>query len=103
MPNATFTRGILVPYDPTRGIVYDNEPAQKYLPVTFDSFFLDSVTGAIVSRTIFVNNPGQVTVEYVDGTSTSLYMNQGIQYVIKATRILSAGSTVPQSDIFWGY
>lgn len=103
MSTVFFARGTLAPYDPHHGLPYTVEPIQKYLSVTFDTLFKDTTSGAAVSRSLFVNNPGLVTIEWVDETTSTIYMNQGVQYIVKAYAIKSAGTTVAQEDIFWGY
>lgn len=101
MAVTNFAKGSLVPYDPQRGLPYGTEPIQKYLPVSLDVYFNDTVTGANCSRSIMVTTNGNVTVEFVDGSTATLPMQAGIQYVMRGFKVQSGGTTA--TGIFWGY
>lgn len=96
-----FIRGNLYPTDPLRGVVYGTEPIQKILDVVQDEYFIDSVTGANLSRIICVTVAGTVTMEFKDGSQVTQYMNAGIYYPVYVNKILSAGTSA--TGIQWGY
>lgn len=102
MANAVnFTLGSIYPSDPNRALPYGMESIQKWLPVTLDQFFLDSVTGATCSRAIRCNTSGVINLLFADGTSQQMAYLGGVVYPEKAFKVISTGTTA--SGIFWGY
>lgn len=102
MANAVnFQLGSIYPYDPNKGLSFGIEAIQKWLPVTLDTYFNDSVTGATCSRAITVSTDGFVTLEFADNSTATLPMVSGIWYVTRAYRVHTTGTNA--TGIFWGY
>lgn len=95
-----YTRGTMTPYDPNRGLPYATEAVQAMRNVTTDVYFSDSV-GANTSRVIMVTEDGNVTLEWIDGTTTTVPMIAGVLYPYRAVRVITSDTTA--SGIFWGY
>jgi hypothetical protein len=96
-----FTNGVLIASDPFKGLPYGMESIQKWLPVTLDEYFKDTVSGASCSRGITCTTDGLITCEFVDGSTATLPFVAGIRYPEKVFRIHTSGTTA--TGIFWGY
>ena len=96
----TYTLGTMTPYDPNRGLPYGTEAVQAMRSVTLDTYFTDTV-GATISRVIMCTVDGFVTLEWIDGTSTTVPIISGVLYPYRASRVLTSGTTA--TGLFWGY
>ena len=95
-----YAMGSIVPPDPNFGIPSNMEALQKINTATLDTYFTDTV-GARISRVIMVASDGFVTLEFVDGSTATVGMIQGVWYPVRCVRIQTSGTTV--SGVQWAY
>ena len=102
MTSQNFELGSIYPYDPHQGFAYTPRPIQKWLAVTNDQPFLDTVTGARCCRALLVTGTGNVTLQFADGSTGTIPILAGNTplYTV-AFKVLSSGTTA--TGISWGY